>query len=129
MTSKDIFWLALNCYHESRGEPFTAMVKQVHVTLNRSEKRGLDIKDTVLQPWQFSWANSYTAEHDRLPPVKDMDAMENCFNAVDRCLKERENGDKFEGSDHYYADYIPEPKWAKGMTFIGKCGRHLFFRS
>ena len=32
------------------------------------------------------------------------------------------------GADHYYADYIAAPKWARGRTPTARIGRHLFFR-
>ena len=52
-----------------------------------------------------------------------------------RCLPRRgEAGDGGEiadptaGADHYCADYIAAPKWARGRTPTAKIGRHLFFR-
>lgn len=32
------------------------------------------------------------------------------------------------GADHYYADTIPPPKWAKGRTPTTKIGRHVFYK-
>ena len=50
-----LFWLALNVYHEARGEDAVAQRAVAHVTLNRARERGhMNIRQVVLEPAQFS---------------------------------------------------------------------------
>ena len=51
---ESIFWLALNLYHECRGEPLAGQIAVAHVVMNRAEKRGKSLREIVLQPYQFS---------------------------------------------------------------------------
>lgn len=125
MTGVDLMWLALNAYHEAMGESFEGQVAVCHVVLNRAADRRKSVKETVLAPMQFSWANGGAR-----PAIKDYAALESCFKAADQAAnKERPQGDNLQGADHYYADYIAKPSWAKGMKQVAKIGRHIFFRS
>jgi N-acetylmuramoyl-L-alanine amidase len=124
MNSKELLWLSINSYHEARGEPFEGIVAVCHVVLNRTLRRSMGVKEVVLQPWQFSWANTKP-----LPGIKDLEGLERCMVAAEECLKEREQGITLEDADHYYADYIDKPKWADSMEHICTIGRHLFYRS
>jgi spore germination cell wall hydrolase CwlJ-like protein len=124
LTTNDRLWLALNCYHEARGETFTGMVAVCHVVLNRMQSRRFGcVKDVVLQPWQFSWGNEGAR-----PAIKDYASLEKCFEAADVCLAEREAGNILEGAEYYFADYIDPPTWSKDMTKVCKIGRHTFFK-
>ena len=66
---ESIFWLAMNIYHEARGEQLAGQVAVGHVVLNRAERQGKPVKDIVLAPYQFSWANG-----DARPSVSDYDS-------------------------------------------------------
>jgi len=125
MTGTDLMWLAINAYHEARGETFEGQVAVCHVVLNRAAGRRKTVKETVLAPMQFSWANGGTR-----PAIKDYVALESGMKAADQAAnKERPRGDNLQGADHYYADYIDMPSWAKGMKQVAKIGRHIFYRS
>ena len=124
MNSVDRMWLALCIYHEARGEPTEGKVAVCHVVLNRAYSRGKTVKQVVLQPFQFSWANGGAR-----PTIKDYDALESCSASVDICLAERSAGEYFSHADHYFADTIKAPSWARNMTLVEKIGHHSFFRS
>ena len=49
-----------------------------------------------------------------------------CLDAAKRVMA-GEIADPTGGADHYYADYIAAPKWARGRPTT-RIGRHLFFR-
>ena len=123
MTNEEKFYLSVCIYHEARGEPVEGQIAVGHVILNRVIKRKKSIKEVVLQPYQFSWAN------EGMPPIKDYISFIECMNVADIVLEERKIGEYFYGSDHYFADNIDPPSWSKSMTFIKKIGRHLFFKS
>lgn len=125
ITADDLFWLSVNAYHEARGEPFEGIVAVCHVVLNRAANKRKSVKETVLQPMQFSWANG-----DARPPIKDYASLESCMRAADQAAnRERPAGDNLQGADHYYADTIKMPSWAKSMKQVAKIGHHIFYRS
>jgi spore germination cell wall hydrolase CwlJ-like protein len=35
---------------------------------------------------------------------------------------------KIGNANHYYADYIKAPYWAKGEKPVAKIGRHIFYK-
>ena len=115
--------MAVCVYHEARGEPEEGKIAVCHVIMNRVIKRGKSIKEVVLQPYQFSWANGGAR-----PAINDYDSLEQCYQACIKCFDERAEGKTLERADHYFADYIKTPSWAKNMKKIKKIGRHVFFR-
>ena len=119
-----IFWLAMNLYHEARGESVAGQVAVSHVVLNRAQKRGKSLKEIILQPYQFSWANSGAR-----PKVGDYEALLQCFESAALALNERLEGKNFKGADHYHATYMdPYPSWAKDMKVIATVGNHIFYK-
>jgi len=121
---ENLYWIALCLYHECRGEPQEGQIAVAHVIMNRAIKRGKSVKEIIQQPKQFSWLND-----GRPDDVVDHDAFVLCMESVVLARNERLEGKNFFGADHYFADYIDQPSWAKNMTFIRKVGRHLFYRS
>ena len=120
-----IFWLAMNIYHEARGEQLAGQVAVGHVVLNRAERQGKPVKDIVLAPYQFSWANG-----NARPSVNDYDSMLESFEAAAIVLNERLEGKTLGGADHYHAITMSKfPTWVKGMTVVKTIGNHRFYRS
>ena len=124
MNAEDLFWLAINAYHEARGEEDAGVKAVCHVVLNRCKKRKRSVKDVVLQPYQFSWANDGAR-----PAVKEYEALQRCIELAMETCKEQLVGKTLSNADHYFAEYITPPVWAKEMTKITKIGKHTFFRA
>lgn len=125
MTTEDLFWLAINAYHEARGEQYDGVVAVCHVVLNRSVSLKHPIKDVVLQPMQFSWANGGAR-----PAIKDYSAFLRCMEAAKTAINDRLKGDTLAGADHYHAvNMAIYPPWAKYMNQVAKIGGHIFYRS
>ena len=59
--------MALNIYHEARGESIEGQYAIAHVTLNRvaSTKWPDSICDVVYQPYQFSWTHQIRDQKPR----------------------------------------------------------------
>ena len=57
MIEMAITCLALNLYHEARGEPEIGQWAVAQVTMNRAEHDPAKVCDTVFKPRQFSWTN------------------------------------------------------------------------
>ena len=130
MKTEDLFWLAVNVYHEARGEVFDGQVAVCHVVLNRAVARKSSVYAIVTKPFQFSWANGSAR-----PPIKDYAAFERCMKAAMTAEADRAQGDSLAGADHYYAfsgpNAIKEPSWVKAgkMREVARIGNHVFFRS
>ena len=135
ITNSDRHWLALNIFHEARGENLHGKMAVAFVTLNRVVHRAWPdtIKDVVTQPYQFSWYNS-----KKVPPITaaQQKSWEECKRVADLSIElynSMAESEEFEvdglvrGANHYFADYIKPPKWAAKMVFQAKVGRHLFY--
>lgn len=117
------FWLAVNLYHEARGESKEGQIAIGHVVINRALHKGVTVREVILQPWQFSWHN-----YNSYPPIDDYDSLRQCLNVADEIINERLSGKDLWGADHYFNPNKVLPSWAKSMNFIKRIGNHDFYR-
>jgi N-acetylmuramoyl-L-alanine amidase len=117
------FWLAINLYHEARGECLEGQIAIGHVVINRALKKGVTVKDVILKPFQFSWHNG-----NKFPPIGDYEALASCLNASEEIINERLSGKDLWRADHYFNPWKVTPKWAEKMKFIKRVGNHDFYR-
>lgn len=123
MIASAIACLALNIYHEARGEPVDGQIAVAQVTLNRvADPRYPDnVCDVVYQPSQFSWTLAETH-----PPATDAEALELAIFIA-------KNIDQFDvlapEATHYYAPAKADPYWADLLTPVGQIANHRFFKS
>lgn len=120
---KSAYWLALNIYHEARGEPLEGKVAVAHVTITRATKRRLSVENTVKQPHQFSWYS------DKKPDdITDHDSFVECLHAALIAMDRRLQGDTMHGADHYHATSV-NPRWNRKMKVLATIGNHIFYRA
>ena len=125
--------LAVNVYHEARGESLAGQYAVSDVVLNRVESRRFPdtICDVVRQSktWNghpirnkchFSW---YCDGKSDVP--KDTDAWHKAKEVAISILGGKHRG-LTEGSTHYHATYV-NPAWNKAMQLIGTIGDHIFY--
>lgn len=129
---RDIHCLALNVYHEARGEPESGQYAVAQVTLNRvfSPRYPDTVCDAVYQQnWDrirkrmvgaFSWTELEDLEQ---PKGK---AWEGALMVAENSYYKRKP-DLVWGAVFYHARYI-KPKWAKNKTAVASYGRHVFYR-
>lgn len=114
--------LALAIYFEARGEPLEGQVAVAEVIYNRvvDPRYPDDVCSVVYQNKQFSWT------HDDLPDIPKDDHV---WQATKNLAKELMLGGLFvgHGATHYHAEYV-EPYWANDLTYVGKTGKHVFYR-
>ncbi|MDH5395990.1 MAG: cell wall hydrolase [Gammaproteobacteria bacterium] len=129
---RDIHCLALNIYHEARGEKKSGQIAVAKVTLNRVLSRRYP--DTVCEVvyekrWDrirkryvgaFSWT-----EFDEPPKLKS----KAWYRAWDIAKTTYKNKDKLQldGAVFYHAKHI-KPSWARKKKPIAKIGDHIFYR-
>ena len=114
-----VLWLTLNVYHEARSDTKEGQVAVALATANRTERRGLSVREVVLQPYQFSWVGKKC-----LIP-NDTDAF---IDSLHSTLLALGSEDFTRGATYYYLDGAPVPDWANQYTFVGKFGAHKFYR-
>jgi spore germination cell wall hydrolase CwlJ-like protein len=129
---RDVRCLAMNIYHEARGEPIKGKYAVGAVTMNRVNAPGFpdDVCHVVYQQnWSrrygryisaFSWTND-----------KNTDIPKNSkswLEAVTIAKKIYDEAKTTEAKNalFYHADYV-KPKWAKQKQRVAKIGRHIFY--
>lgn len=120
----DLNCIAINVYHEARGENFEGQVGLAYVLKNRVENKrrwGKDYCKAVYSKKQWSWTV------DGRP-----DAIKSKFhygNAlfVARLVYENRVDDPTNGADHVYSGK-KAPWWAKQMQVTAKLGNQVFLK-
>jgi N-acetylmuramoyl-L-alanine amidase len=133
--------MALNIYHEARGEPFVGKVAVADVVLNRTkDSRSPDTVCAVvyeglrgtsgtmyLAKCQFSWYCDGKSDEP-----KDDVAWQESLNIAQQMLSAKENSYRgvTEGATHYHTYDIPPPLWTKNrdVRMVGRIGDHIFYR-
>jgi N-acetylmuramoyl-L-alanine amidase len=121
MLAEALTCLALNIYHEARGEGPEGMMAVGQVTINRvADDRWPDtVCEVVYQPRQFSWT-------DDAPPVTEQAAWEQAQAIAAEML----NGtaDTILGPDAVYFHAAgTTPYWSDDVHLIGRIGDHIFY--
>lgn len=112
--------LAMNIYHEARGEPIDAQMLVAEVTINRAEERGETVCEVVWEDDQFSWTSD--GKSDR---PKDLEAFSQSVIIAQQALS-NPSALLGSGANHYHEASI-HPAWADRMTRIGRYGNHIFY--
>lgn len=121
-THQDI--VATTLILEAGGEYSEGAMEAVHeVIYNRSIKRNKSMSEVCLQKWQFSCWNDKDIDQNIAKAKKHPR-----WNQAMKIVNTAEMTNYTHGADHYYADYIKPPYWAKSMTRTTQIGRHIFFK-
>lgn len=122
--------LALNIYHEARGEPFEGKLAVGHVVLNRVADRSfpnsicevvMDGQEHLRNKCQFSWWCD-----GRSDKAEDGSAWNESLEIAGRILSGRSE-DPTEGALWYHAETV-KPAWQRDFTLVGQIGRHIFYQ-
>lgn len=126
---ESVHCLALNIYHEARGEPEEGQRAVAAVTLNRVTSPAFpnSVCKVVKQgsrkrnQCQFSWWCDRRSEEPR-----EAAAWTRAL-ALSRQALDGEVADPTGGALYYHATRV-KPRWAKAFERTGKIGRHIFYR-
>lgn len=127
--------LALNIYHEARGEPFKGQVAVGLVTMNRAQQDPKRVCAVVTKDKQFSWTITMLRKHPKgylLMPEgvpTDSAAWVESLRAAKLVLNKRVP-DFTKGSNHYHATYAKPKRWmrSKKLQKTILVGKHIFYR-
>lgn len=120
--ASEVECLALNIYHEARGEIDLGQLAVAYVTLNRAQdSRWPDtICGVVHQPRQFSWYSD--GKSDRPTDTKSWEVAQN----VARIAIQGRKPDPTQGAMWYHSDTV-HPSWADKLPKGPRIGRHVFY--
>lgn len=137
MIATALMCMALNIYHEARGEPFVGQMAVAQSVLNRMEDKRFpnDVCSVVKQANYRSWDSRNPIRHqcsyswfcDGKPdtPTDDKVFLESQILA--QYMLSGRAPDVIEGATHYHADYV-NPYWASSMDVTVKIGKHIYYR-
>jgi spore germination cell wall hydrolase CwlJ-like protein len=116
--------LALNIYHEARGESEKGMRMVGEVTINRvsSSKYPDTICDVVYQGCQFSWTCS---KKNKKPREKE--AWEKSLEIAKELLNENVASYPHLAT-HFVNLRVAKPSWTRKFDKVKKIGDHTFYR-
>ena len=115
--------LALNIYHEGRGETVKGQSAIAAVTMNRveSELYPDTICKVVWQLKQFSWTHIASRHHG----IDDPEAWSQAL-AIARAFIDGAKVAEVGNATHYHAEHV-EPYWITQKRLIAKVGGHYFY--
>lgn len=126
--AREVTCLALNVYHEARGEDVSGQLAVAHVTLNRAadprypESVCAVVTQQHRSVCQFSWFCQ--KENWRAYDTQS-------FRRALRVALEAVTGlrpDPTKGATHFVSTRIGMPGWARRMRQTARIGGHRFFR-
>jgi len=117
--------LAVNVYHEARGENIAGQMLVADVVLNRveSKKYPNEICDVVTQSYQFSWFNDL---EEVIEPDRDNDLYYEIYKRCRNMIYNNHRRGSSNGSLFYHHTSI-KPHWSKKMIAKLTVGNHIFY--
>lgn len=138
LTERDKWCLAMNIYHEARGESVGGMLAVAMVTFNRLEskrypndicrvvyqgKRDKQSGKLILNRCQFSWACDRISDQPKDRKTWEMIR----YHVVETAYHLRKlNIDMTQGATHYHAADV-NPYWAEEDKMIAQIDTHKFY--
>ena len=127
-SKSDLYWMAMNIYHEAGNQPLIGKIAVGIVTMNRvNDKRyPKNIRDVVTDPYQFSWYNSKSAN---TPPTSNARWRES-YEVAKLLLTKAIGNDiikLLEGATHFHATSV-KPDWINKVHRVAQIEGHVFYR-
>ena len=137
MISAAVMCLAMNLYHETRGETLAGNIAVGYVTMNRvadplypdtvcgvvhqAKYHGWDLVNPIRNRCQFSWYCDGLSDNPQ-----DGKAMLESVILAQHVIAGTVT-DISQGATHYHAKYV-NPYWADDMTVVLEIGQHIFYK-
>jgi len=128
---KEVRCLALNIYHEARGEPHDGQLAVAYVTMNRvaSPRYPASVCEVVWQYRQFSWTHDNVSDIPRNGSAwaKALRIANFVYSNYFR-FREITKGatDMTKGALFYFAPKKVSPYWTRSMITTASIGSHVF---
>lgn len=134
MLSTALMCLALNIYHEARGEPVRSQYLVAAVTMKRSNNQQRNVCDEVFKPRQFSWTNKLPQNKSLKQKMKiafaekltEKDAWKRSVDIAKLALL----GFIEQTSITHYHTKSVRPVWSRSKDFVlvAVIGEHRYYR-
>jgi len=137
MISAAVLCLAMNIYHEARGEPLAGQLAVGFSVMNRvaddrypdtvcgvvhqAKYHGWDMENPIRNKCQYSWFCDGKSDN----PQDGKLMLESTILAQN--IIHGKVTDISEGATHYHATYV-HPYWADDLTKVLNVGSHVFYR-
>ncbi len=127
--------LALNIYHEARGESVATQEAVASVTFNRAKQNQENVCNVVFEPKQFSWTNRLGNVDIKHPNklvhklIKNTESKEwktSIMVARKTLLKELPH--YYNGATHFYNAKTDNPRWKNHFLFLAKAGPFILMK-
>jgi len=114
--------LALNIYHEARGESEEGQIAVAHVTLNRADHSYFpdSVCDVVWQKKQFSWTFVIRNQEPQNEDAWET-AQKIAYEVMSGKIEDISNGATF------YHSKVVNPSWNSQMEVSTVIGKHVFY--
>lgn len=130
--AREIHCLALNIYHEARGEPDPGKLAVATVTLNRV--RSAEFPDSICEVvyqrhWietQGRWVSAFSWTTESVDLLPEAGVWQRILDVATRSYQGE--GDPELGEALFYHATHVRPAWAKARQRIKRIGRHVFYR-
>lgn len=122
LSARELRCLALNVYHEARGESRAGQIGVAQITVNRAEsafRNKTTICSVVYDTQQFSWTHS----------KRHLRPMGEAWEASLEVAKEVADGLRIRGLEtslFFHATSIRTPHWARHMVPLQAIGQHTY---
>lgn len=115
--------LAMNIYHEGRGESYRGQEAIAAVTMNRVQSRHFPdtVCEVVWQHKQFSWTRTAPIHH----AIVNVRAWKQALDIAERFLSGG-GGELVGKANHYHAEHV-KPYWIRDDRLIARIGKHFFY--
>ncbi|ORM74436.1 cell wall hydrolase [Pantoea wallisii] len=120
-----VLCLAMNIYHEARGEPVKGQIAVGTVTMNRANWDVKEICPVVYAPKQFSWTSLQKHPY-RYPPREDR-SWQRAKTLAQRIVG-GELKDVTKGATYFHAHSV-KPAWRHTFERTVVIGNHVFYAS
>lgn len=118
--------LALNVYHEARGEPIEGQVAVALSTVNRAKKNNADLCDVVFSKGQYSW--TITGARNKVVLAAYLPKDKEAYSKALMVSKSALYMEDFTGGATSYHSLSVNPVWSKTMRYVGTWGNHRFYK-
>ena len=120
MIQNALMCLALNIYHEGRGEPLEGQIAIAMVTMNRASWDTASVCEVVYEAKQFSWTHR----------LDDFTPQEPAAWAVAMRLAQKviegHHDDITDGATHFHTRSV-RPVWRHSLKKVKTIGGHVFY--
>ncbi len=119
--------LAVNLYHESRGQSDTANIMVISTVLNRVEDRRYpdDICEVVFQNKQYAWTSDGKSDE-----IKDLYQYRRLYRLSEQALMHKDFVQNLSQSVTHYHSTTVNPYWVDStrMEYVSTVDDHKFYR-